>query len=104
MKDLLVRSRGVDAVGLRVVSGRLPYPSAVGSILGESTGLQSRVSLPTVTGLTVTSRSNAVADLHRFSVNVPSCSHEGALLDAVDLEDVSLAVLADQQRVRIVKG
>ena len=59
--------------------------------------------LPKTRRLTVTPRNDGDVDLRRSSVNVPSCSHEGNVIDAVDLEDVPLAVLADQERVRKVE-
>ena len=45
LEDLTVRSRELGAVGLCGEPGRSPYPSAVGSIIGDSVASQSRDSL-----------------------------------------------------------
>ena len=63
LEGLLVRSRGLGALGSRGGPGRSPYPSAVGSFLGDSVASQSHYSLQTVTGMTAASGSGAVTDL-----------------------------------------
>ena len=76
-----------------------PYPSAVGTFLGDSVTSQSRYSMSTVTGMTVTSGSEAVTDFCRSFVDLPTSCLERAIAVAVDLEVVPLAVIADQERV-----
>ena len=102
-EDLLFRSRRLGAPGSRGLPGS-PFPVAIGFFLGDSIASQSRFSLSTVTGMTVTSGSGAVTDLRSSSVDVRSSCHERAFVDAVDLEDVQQAVIADQEKVARVKG
>ena len=100
----LLALRGLGALSLPGGPRRSPCPSAVGSLLGDSVALRSRYSLPNVTGMTVTSGSDVVVDRRRSSVDVPSSCHEHAIADAVVFEDVPLAMIADQERVRRVIG
>ena len=103
LEDLLVLSKGLGAHGFpggRAEGHHIPVPLAFGVIVSQS---QSGYSLPTVTGLTFTSGSDAVTDLCRSSVDIPSSYHERAIVHAVDLEDVPLAVIADQERARRLK-
>ena len=81
----------------------MPCPSIVGSIVGDIVASQSRCSLPTVTDLTISSGSDAITDLGRCSVNVPSNSHHRAATDAVDVEKVPLVVPVDQVKVKRLK-
>ena len=99
LEALLVRLRWVGCVELRGGPGGLPYPSEVGSIVGDSVASQSRFSMPTVTGLTVT----AVSGLRHSCVTILSSSHEGAVINSVNLEDVPLAVLVNHERVSRAK-
>ena len=59
LEELYFRNRGAGAAGQRGPPGRSPFPSFVSSVLGDSVASQSRHSLPTVTGLTVASKTEA---------------------------------------------
>ena len=75
---------------LAEVSEASPRRMLGGKYLGGSLyALQSRYSLPTVPGLTVFTGSDAVADLRHWSVSETGSSHEGVVVDDVDLEDIS---------------
>ena len=103
LEDLLVCSSGIGVVslGLPAIS---PFANAVGSILGDSVASQSAYDLLTLIGLTATSGSDACTDLRHTSVTEPSSTHEVAAIDIEGLEDVRLAMLADQERIRRLGG
>ena len=103
LKDLLNFPRGAGAVGSHVVPRRSRYPSAVGSLLGDIVASQPQYPLPIVTRLNLTSGSEAVINLLHSSVTEPVSSLRGYVVDAVDLEDVPVAVPADHKRVRRMK-
>ena len=54
--------------------------------------------MPTISGITVNSGSDAVTNLSCSSGDVPSSFQERAFVDAVDLEDDPLAMIADQKK------
>ena len=103
LEDFLFSVRGSDAIDMCGPSRRSPYPSVMGTTVGNSNSSQLRYSLPTVNGLTVTSVSELNASPRRNPVTESSFSLLTGVAEVDDQEDVPLVVLAQQERLKNIK-
>ena len=86
-----MRSRGISSLGSPGKPGNAIFPSFMGSTRGDSVASQSHFCLPTVTGLTGLSGSEAGFGLRQSAVNKPSSSQFVDTDEVIDLKDVPLA-------------
>ena len=99
-----MRSRGISAVGLHGVPGRSPVPNSMVSNRADIAASRSQYSLPTVTGLTGLSGSEADFGLRASPVSKPSSSQTVDTGDAIYPQDVPLAIKVQQGRHRKRQG
>ena len=100
LEDLLVRYRGVGDAVFVVLPENFFCVSAVGSTSADRPASQSRLSLPTVTSLVATSVSEGDAGVRQMSANELNLYQNVNVAEVPDLEDVPLAVLVQQQKLR----
>ena len=102
-EDVLVRSREVSGVGLLGLPGRSLFPKAFVSTVVESVASQSLYSLPTVTGVSNTSKNCAGIELRQMAVIEPRVSQMVRFAEISDPEESQGSVLAQLEELRKVK-
>ena len=100
IEALLFLSGGAGFFGFPGSTRVIPSTSAFGSSVFDSVSSQSQSSLPSVTGLSATTGSEASTDLLQLLVNEPVWSQMALIAETSDADDVPLAVLADHEKLQ----